>query len=71
MSAFDTQTAGSHYLDCVIQPSEFIHKNGLGFIEGSIIKYVVRHKRKNGREDLLKARHYIDMLLEMDYGGPG
>ena len=55
-----------HY-DFKIQPVEFILKNGLGFCEGNIIKYVSRWKLKNGREDLLKAKHYIDILLaELD-----
>ena len=55
-----------HY-DHAIQPVEFIMKNGLGFCEGNIIKYITRWKMKNGREDLLKARHYIDILIaELD-----
>ena len=52
-----------HY-DFEIQPVEFIMKNRLGFCEGNIIKYVSRWRLKNGREDLLKARHYIDILLK-------
>ena len=51
-----------HY-DFEIQPVEFILKNRLGFCEGNIIKYVSRWRLKNGREDLLKAKHYIDILL--------
>ena len=51
-----------HY-DYKIQPVEFILKNGLGFCEGNIIKYMCRWRLKNGREDLLKARHYIDILI--------
>lgn len=68
MKAFDTQVGGSHYRNMVIQPSEFIIKNNIHFAEGNIIKYVVRHRSKNGVEDLLKARHYIDMLLAAEYG---
>lgn len=64
--ASQAQIGGDHYM-LPIQPAEFIHKNGLGFLEGNIIKYVVRHKRKNGLEDLKKARHYIDLLMEMEY----
>ena len=52
----------THY-DFVIQPVEFIMRNGLGFCEGNIIKYISRWKLKNGRDDLLKARHYIDILI--------
>ena len=66
-SALDVQTGGDHYKDMKIQPVEFIHANGLPFIEGAIIKYVCRHKAKNGRQDLEKARHFIDMLLELEY----
>lgn len=51
-----------HY-DFAIQPVEYITKNGLGFCEGNVVKYISRWKQKNGREDLLKARHYIDILL--------
>lgn len=67
MSALERQEGGSHY-NMAIQPIEFIEKNGLGFSEGNVIKYVCRHKRKNGKEDLLKARHYIDLLIELHYG---
>lgn len=62
------QVGGSHYKGFAIQPAEFIHKNGLGFLAGNVIKYVCRHGAKNGREDLLKARHYIDLLIEHEYG---
>ena len=56
----------THY-DFVIQPVEYILKNGLGFCEGNVIKYISRWKLKNGRDDLLKARHYIDILIaELD-----
>ena len=52
-----------------IQPSEFIHKNNLGFLEGNIIKYTCRHRLKGGKADILKARHYCDLLLEWEYEG--
>ena len=65
--ATDTQVGGNHY-QLPIQPIEYIHKNGLGFIEGNIIKYVSRHRAKNGKEDLLKAKHYIDLLIQLEYG---
>jgi hypothetical protein len=67
MKAIDKQEGGSHYKSFVIQPVEFIHKNNIPFIEGNIIKYVLRHKSKNGIEDLKKAKHYIDLLIESDY----
>lgn len=50
-----------------IQPVEFIHANDIPYLEGNVIKYVVRHKAKGGREDLEKAKHYIQMIIEMEY----
>jgi hypothetical protein len=67
MKAIDKQEGGNHYKSFVIQPVDFIHKNNIPFIEGNIIKYVLRHKSKNGIEDLKKAKHYIDLLIESDY----
>ena len=61
------QIGGNHYKDCKIQPTEFIHANGIPFIEGNIIKYIVRHRNKNGVEDLKKAKHYIDLLIQFEY----
>lgn len=65
-SAFDLQVGGSHYKDLAIQPTEYIVKNKLNFIEGNVIKYVTRYKLKGGLEDLKKARHYIDILIELE-----
>ena len=45
----------------------FINKNRLQFAEGNAIKYIVRASKKGGKEDLLKAKHYIDMIIERDY----
>jgi hypothetical protein len=67
MSALETQEGGQHYKQWKIQPIEFIHANGLPYIEGNIIKYIMRHKFKNGLEDLKKARHYLDILIELEY----
>ena len=67
MSAYDKQIGGSHYRKMKIQPSEFINKNNLPFAEGNAIKYICRHKHKGERQDLEKAKHYIDMILERDY----
>lgn len=61
------QVGGDHYKKCRIQPVEYIHANGLGSCEGSIIKYVTRHRDKNGKNDLLKARHFIDLLISLEY----
>jgi len=67
MSALNRQEGGSHYRQGAIQPVQYIEANGLGFCEGNIIKYVSRHRQKGGAEDLKKARHYIDLLLELVY----
>jgi len=67
MTALSQQEGGSHYKDMAIQPIEFIHKNSIGFIEGCVIKYVVRHKQKGGAQDIKKAIHFLQMLLEMEY----
>jgi hypothetical protein len=67
MNALNTQIGGSHYREYTIQPIEFIHANNIPFIEGNIIKYVIRHKSKNGLQDLIKAKHYIDLLIQMQY----
>ena len=65
-SPLTTQVAGSHYKDLKIQPVEYIHANNLGYAEGNVIKYVTRWRKKDGRRDLEKARHYIDLLLELE-----
>lgn len=63
-SAMDHQVGGSHYKDFAIQPIEFIYKNKIGFIEGNIIKYTCRWRAKGGIQDLLKVKHYAEMLIE-------
>ena len=67
MIANQTQVGGSHYKDMKIQPVDYIHANGIGFIEGCVIKYVSRHKSKNGKQDLEKAIHFLQLLIEMEY----
>ena len=67
MSAYDKQIGGSHYRSLKIQPSKFVIENELLFPEGSVIKYICRHRFKNGKEDLLKAIHFIEMIIERDY----
>jgi len=69
MTKTTNQVGGDHYRGLKMQPMEFFHINKIGFLEGSIIKYVCRHKNKNGREDLEKAGHYLNVLIEMEYGG--
>lgn len=63
-SAFDNQEGGDHYKEQAIQPIQFIFWNRIGYAEGNVIKYVSRWRSKGGVEDLKKARHYLDMLIE-------
>ena len=67
MSAYDKQIGGKHYQNFSIQPSKFVIENELLFPEGNVIKYICRHRFKNGKEDLEKAVHFIDMIIERDY----
>lgn len=64
MKANDTQIGGAHY-QLAVQPWDYIALNNLGYFEGNIIKYVTRWRGKNGVEDLKKARHYLDKLIEL------
>ena len=68
-SALTRQTGGTHYKGLPIQPVEYIHANGIGFFEGNVIKYVTRWREKGGVQDLEKARHYIDLLIELEGKG--
>jgi len=65
--ALDTQVGGAHY-QLPIQPVDYIVKNSLSFLQGNVVKYVTRYKDKNGKEDLIKAKHYLDMIIEFEYG---
>jgi hypothetical protein len=67
MSALDKQVSGNHYKELVIQPIQFIHANNIPFMEANVIKYICRHKTKNGLADLQKAKHYIELLMELEY----
>jgi hypothetical protein len=66
MSALEKQVDGDHYKGKAIQPVQYIHANNLGFCEGNVIKYVTRWKDKNGIKDLEKAKHYIELLIELE-----
>lgn len=68
MNALNTQVQGDHYKDMPIQPIEYIHANSLGYIEGNVVKYISRWRKKNGIADLEKAKHYIDLLIELESG---
>jgi hypothetical protein len=70
MDSLKKQAGGKHYQDFVIPPVEFIQQNRLGFIEGCIIKYLCRYKKKHAERrlqvvDLKKAQHYLEMLVEI------
>ena len=60
------QEGGDHYKDLKIQPIEYIHANNIPFAEGCAIKYLTRWRSKGGIEDLKKARHFIDLLIELE-----
>ena len=56
-------TRPAHYRQGAIEPWDFILSQGLGFLAGNIVKYIARYRHKNGLEDLLKARTYLDKLI--------
>jgi len=60
------QIGGDHYKSLAIQPVAYIHANKIPFIEGSIIKYVTRWRNKGGLKDLEKAKHFIDLLIQLE-----
>jgi hypothetical protein len=66
--AKDNQIGGSHYKDMAIQPAEYIEKNGLSYLEGCVIKYTSRHRQKGKAQDLRKAIHCLQLLLDLEYG---
>ena len=65
--SLDNQVGGKHYRNMKIQPAEFINENKLLFAEGNAIKYICRHQSKGKRQDIEKAIHYLEMILERDY----
>jgi hypothetical protein len=67
--AKEKQVGGNHYKQYVIQPIEFITKNNIPFIEGNVIKYVLRWRDKNGIQDLDKAIHYLELLKDIKRNG--
>jgi hypothetical protein len=67
-NALDKQVGGGHYKDMPIQPIEYCQKNELNALESFVVKYVSRHKNKNGVEDINKAIHCLELLKEIEYG---
>ena len=66
-NSLEEQVGGKHYRLMKIQPAEFINENKLLFAEGNAIKYICRHSIKGREEDIKKAIHYLEMILERDY----
>lgn len=62
------QVGGDHYLTLAIKPWEVIEKNHMGFFDGNVLTYLMRFKSKGGIQDLEKARHYLDKLIEIEHG---
>lgn len=67
MSVYKKQVGGDHYKKMVIQPAKFINANKLLYAEGAAIKYICRHGSKGGLEDIKKAIHYLEMIIDRDY----
>ena len=67
-SAWQKQEGGSHYKNLKIQPMQYALENKLDYAQANVVKYVTRHKEKNGKEDLLKAIHNIELMIEFYYG---
>ena len=67
--ATERQVGGIHYKSCKIQPVDYIVENNLTFLEGNVVKYITRHRRKGeGASDIEKVIHYCELILEKDYG---
>lgn len=66
-NALEVQEGGNHYKKYKIQPIEFCYENNIPAIESNVIKYVVRHRDKNGVEDIDKAIHLLNILKELEY----
>lgn len=67
-NVYKQQTGGTHYQNLKITPIEYAMANNMNPCEFSVIKYISRHRWKNGKEDLLKAKDFIDMLIAYEYG---
>lgn len=67
LSALSVQVGGDHYKLRGIQPIEYMLANNMPFSEGAVVKYVTRHRYKNGADDLKKAIHLLQIVLESDY----
>ena len=63
----DVQVGGQHYKSLAIQPVEYIMANRLNYCQGGVVKYITRYKDKGGLQDLEKAKHFIDLLIKLEY----
>lgn len=66
-SAMNTQVGGAHYKSLKIQPMEYSMKNELNACQHTAIKYITRYKAKGGKQDIMKAIHTLQMLIEIEY----
>lgn len=64
LTAHDTQVGGGHYKDMKIQPYEYIMANNIPYLEANVIKYVSRHRKKGREQDIRKAIHNLELLLD-------
>jgi len=67
MTALDKQVGGNHYREKSIQPITYIHANNLSFCSGNVVKYITRYKDRGGADDVRKALHYCQLILELEY----
>lgn len=69
MKSLSEQVGGNHYTKFKIQPIEYSMSNGLDACQHSVVKYITRFRDKGGISDLKKAKHMIDLLIDLEYGG--
>lgn len=67
-TALDDQCGGNHYNKYIVQPIEYCMLNGLNAGQSNVVKYITRYKDKGGIEDLMKIKHYVDIILQLEYG---
>lgn len=65
--AMDKQVGGDHYKRLAIQPAEYCYKNKLNNLESEAVGYITRHRFKNGKQDIEKAIHTLEMLIQLEY----
>ena len=66
LKATEQQIGGDHYKSFVVQLAKFCHWNGIPKLEGDVIYYICRWRLKNGLQDLEKARHTIDLIIQQE-----